>query len=82
MDERKVKKPDRMITGQYECLIDDMVEALMKSLGVQDPENRKARKMKRKEAESDNSDGLVNLDDDDADDDDDSAPSSKRQRQY
>ncbi|CAD6589537.1 MAG: hypothetical protein ASARMPREDX12_004597 [Alectoria sarmentosa] len=64
MDERKVKKPDRMITG------------------VQDPENRKARKMKRKEAESDNSDGLVNLDDDDADDDDDSAPSSKRQRQY
>lgn len=59
IDERKVKKPDRMITG------------------VQDPESRrKARNMKRKEAESDNGNDLVDLDDEDSD----SARSAKRQR--
>ena len=50
------------------------MEALMKFLGVQDPESRKARKMKHKEAESDYSNDLVNPDDDDDD-------SSKRQSQ-
>ena len=78
MDERKVKKPDRTITGQYERSIDsDMVEALTIFLGVQDPESRrKARNMKRKKAESDNSTDLVELNDEDSD----SAPSSKRAR--
>lgn len=67
-----------MITGKYECSVDgDTVEALTTFLGVQDPESRrKARKMKRKEAECDNGNDLVDLNDEDSD----SAPSSKRQR--
>lgn len=77
IDERKVKKPDRMITGKCKCSIDDMVKALTIFLGVQDPESRrKARNMKRKEAESDNGNDLVDLDDEDSD----SARSAKRQR--
>ena len=49
--------------------------------GVQDPESRrKARYLKRKDAESDNSNDLVDLDDEDDDNDTDSAPPLKRQR--
>ena len=56
-------------------------------LGVQDPESRRqARHLKRKDAESENSNDLANLvdldddDDDDDDDESDSAPPLKRQR--
>lgn len=55
-----------------------LVPALMIFLGVQDPESRrKARSLKRKDAESEKGNGLVDLD---YYDDSDLAPSSKRQR--
>ena len=77
IDERKVKKPNRMITGQYGCRV-DMVQVLMTLLGVQDPESRKrARHSKRKDADDDSGNGLVDLENGDGSD---SAPRSKHRR--
>lgn len=70
--------------------MDDIVEALTMLLGVQDPESRrKARNLKRKDAENENEnengngngngDNQVDLNDDDEYDLD-LAPSSKRRR--
>lgn len=66
--------------------MDDIVEALTMLLGVQDPESRrKARNLKRKDAENENENGNGNGDNQvDLNDDDeydlDLAPSSKRRR--
>lgn len=68
--------------------MDDIVEALTMLLGVQDPESRrKARNLKRKDAENENENGNGNGNGDnqvDLNDDDeydlDLAPSSKRRR--
>ena len=69
-----------MITGQSECQMDDIVPALITLLGVQDPESRrKARQLKRKGAESDDGNNLVDLEDF-HDDDSDLESLSKRQR--
>ena len=55
-----------------------MVQVLMILLGVQDPESRKqARHLKRKDADGDNGNDLVDLENGDGSD---SAPPSKHQR--
>ena len=77
IDERKVKKPNRMITGQYGRRV-DMIQVLMTLLGVQDPESRKrARHLKRKDADGDGGNDLVDLENGDGSD---SAPPSKHRR--
>ena len=66
-----------MITGQYGCRV-GMVQELMTLLGVQDPESRKrARHLKRKDADGDSGNNLVDLEDGDGSD---SAPPSKYRR--
>ena len=66
-----------MTTGQYRCRV-DMVQVLMTLLGVQDPESRKrARDLKRKDADGDSGNDLVDLENGDGSN---SAPLSKHRR--
>ena len=66
-----------MITGQYGRQV-DMVHVLMTVLGVQDPESRKrARHLKRKDADGDSGNDLVDLENGDGSD---LAPPSKHRK--
>ena len=66
-----------MTTGQYRCRV-NMVQVLMTLLGVQDPESRRrARHLKRKDADGDSGNDLVDLENGEGSN---SAPPSKHRR--